>query len=203
MLSGLNLGLFTLSRLELQVLARKGDRHASRVLRLREDANFMLVTILWGNVAVNVLLALLSGSILSGVAAFLFSTVVITALAEVAPQAYFSRHALKMTARFAPVFRFYQVLLYPVAKPTALVLDRLLGGEQIRFFREQDLRSLIKLHMESVDSDIARVEGQGALNFLAIDDVSRGCCSAPTISSGKRFSAKPALIRCLTADGRS
>ncbi len=72
MLSGLDFGLFTLSRLELQVLERKGDKQAMRVLRLREDAHFMPVTILWGNVAVNVLLALLSGSILSGIAAFLF-----------------------------------------------------------------------------------------------------------------------------------
>jgi metal transporter CNNM len=171
MLSGLNLGLLTLSRLELQVLARKGDRRAAKVLSLRENANFMLVTILWSNVAVNVLLALLSGSVLSGVAAFFFSTVVITIFAEIAPQAYFSRHALAMAARLAPVLRMYQFFLYPVARPTAWILDRWLGGEQIRFFQEQDLRRLIQLHMEAAESDIARVEGQGALNFLAIDDV--------------------------------
>lgn len=171
MLSGLNLGLFTLSRLELQVLTRKGDRRAASLLRLRENANFMLVTILWANVAVNVLLALLSGSVLTGVAAFFFSTVVITVFAEIVPQAYFSRHVLMMAARLAPILRTYQVLLYPVARPTAWILDRWLGGEQIRFFREKDLRSLIQLHMEAAESDIARVEGQGALNFLAIDDI--------------------------------
>lgn len=171
MLSGLNLGVFTLSRLELQVLARKGDQRAAKLLRLRENANYMLVTILWGNVAVNVLLALLSGSVLTGVAAFLFSTVAITIFAEIVPQAYFSRHALAMAARLAPILRMYQFFLSPVARPTAWILDRWLGGEQIRFFREQDLRRLIQLHMEATESDIARVEGQGALNFLAIDDV--------------------------------
>ena len=35
------------------------------MLSLRDDANFLLDTILWGNVAVNVLLALLSGSVLT------------------------------------------------------------------------------------------------------------------------------------------
>jgi len=171
MLSGLNLGLFSLGKLELEVAARKGDERAARVLKLREDANFALVTILWGNVAVNVLLALLSGSVLTGVAAFLFSTVVITIFAEIIPQSYFTRNALRMASMLTPVLRFYQVLLYPVARPTAWVLDAWLGGESIRYFPERDLRQLIQLHMESAESEIARVEGQGALNFLELDDV--------------------------------
>ena len=171
LLSGLNLGLFSLGKLELRVEAQKGDVRALRVLRLRDDANFSLVTILWGNVAVNVLLALLSGSVLTGVAAFLFSTVVITVFAEIVPQAYFSRHALPVAARLAPVLRAYQVLLYPVAKPSALVLDAWLGGEEVRYYRERDLRRLIRLHMEAEGSDISTLEGQGALNFLDIDDV--------------------------------
>ena len=171
MLSGLNLGLFSLGRLELQVEAQKGDARARRVLKLREDANFALVTILWGNVGVNVLLALLSGSVLSGVAAFLFSTVVITVFAEIIPQSYFTRNALRMAALLVPLLRVYQLLLYPVAKPTALVLDRWLGREGIRYFPERDLRKVIQLHMDSAESDIAYVEGRGAQNFLDLDDV--------------------------------
>ena len=171
MLSGLNLGLFSMSRLELQVEAHKGDARARRVLALRENANFALVTILWGNVGVNVLLALLSGSVLTGVAAFIFSTVIITIFAEIIPQSYFTRHALRMASLLAPMLRFYQVLLYPVARPTAWALDAWLGGENIRYFPERDLRRVIQLHMQAAESDIARLEGQGALNFLEIDDV--------------------------------
>ncbi len=171
MLSGLNLGLFSLGKLELQVEAHKGSARARRVLALRENANFALVTILWGNVGVNVLLALLSGSVLSGVAAFVFSTVIITIFAEIIPQSYFTRHALRMAALLAPVLRVYQVVLYPVARPTAWALDAWLGGESIRYFPERALRRVIRLHMEASESDIARLEGQGALNFLEIDDV--------------------------------
>ena len=171
MLSGLNLAFFSISKLELEIEAKKNDRRARRVLSLREDANVLLVTILWGNVAVNVLLALLSGSVLTGLAAFLFSTVIITVFGEIVPQAHFSRHALRVASLLAPVLRFYQVVLFPIAKPTALVLDRWLGPEAIRYFKERDIRELIKLHMESSESEIARVEGQGALNFLALDDL--------------------------------
>ncbi len=171
MLSGLNLGLFSLTKLELEVEARKGNERAKRVLRLRQDSNFALVTILWGNVAVNVLLALLSGSVLSGVAAFLFSTVVITIFAEIIPQSYFTRNALRMASLLTPVLRVYQLVLYPVARPTAWVLDLWLGGENVRYYPERDLRRVIQLHMEAAESEIARVEGQGALNFLDLDDV--------------------------------
>jgi metal transporter CNNM len=170
-LSGLNLGLFSIGKLELEMESKKGDPRAKRVLELRKHANFALVTILWGNVAVNVLLALLSGSVMTGVIAFLFSTVVITIFAEIIPQSYFSRHALKMASLLAPVLRFYQFLLYPVARPTAWALDRWLGGEEIRYFRERDLRQVIRMHMEASDTEIARVEGQGAINFLELDDV--------------------------------
>ncbi len=194
MLSGLNLAYFSLNKLDLQVRAKKNDPRAQAVLKLREDANFVLVTILWGNVAVNVLLALLAGSVLAGVAAFLFSTVVITLFAEIAPQAYFSRNALRVASLFAPVLRTWQVLLYPVARPTALVLDRWLGKEAIRYYREQDLRDVIKLHMDAAESDIAKVEGQGALNFLALDDV-------PFVDEGEAIDPD-SVIRIEFADDR-
>ena len=110
-LSGLNLAVFSISRLRLETAAAAGDRNAILVLSLRRDANFTLATILWGNVAVNVLLALLADSVLAGVAAFLFSTVVITLAGEIMPQAYFSRNALRMAAMLVPLLRFYRVLL--------------------------------------------------------------------------------------------
>ena len=60
--SGLNIALFSLSRLQLEVESTKGNKAAKTVLALRNDSNFLLTTILWGNVGINVLLTLLSGS---------------------------------------------------------------------------------------------------------------------------------------------
>ncbi len=170
-LSGLNLAFFSVSKIRLEMEAGKNNPDAVKVLKLREDANFLLVTILWANVSVNVLLALLSGSVLAGVSAFLFSTVVITIVGEIIPQAYFSRNAIKIGARLAPLLRFYQFILFPIARPTALILEWWLGPEAIHFLREKDMRELIKLHMESEETEINRMEGKGALNFLALDDL--------------------------------
>ena len=138
--SGLNLAFFSLTRLRLEVEVESGNKAALRVLKMRRDSNFLLTTILWGNVGINVLLTLLSESVLAGVAAFFFSTFVITLLGEIFPQAYFSRNALRMASLLAPLLRFYQVLLYPLAKPLARLLDSWLGSEGVQYFREHHLR---------------------------------------------------------------
>ena len=171
MFSGLNLAFFGLSRLQLEVEAETNPK-AQRVLKMREDSNFLLTTILWGNVGINVLLTLLSSSVLAGVFAFLFSTVAITFLGEIIPQAYFSRNALRMASLLGPVLRVYQFILYPVAKPSARMLDAWLGKESPEFFREQVIRDMLLRHVEHHNSDVDDVEGIGALNFLDIDDLS-------------------------------
>jgi len=168
--SGLNLAMFGLSRLRLEVEVAAGNQAADKVLALRRDANHLLTTILWGNVAINVLLTLLSGSVLSGVVAFLFSTVDITFFGEILPQAYFSRHALRMGSLLAPVLGFYRVLLYPVAKPSAWFLDQWLGKERVDYIRERTFRHMLLKYIEAKGSEIERMEGIGALNFLDLDD---------------------------------
>jgi hypothetical protein len=171
MFSGLNLAVFSVSQLRLEIEARLGDRHAKQVLALRADPNLTLTTILWGNVAANVLLTLLSDSMLAGTAAFLFSTFAITIFGEILPQAYFSKHAVRVASTLRPVLTVYGIILYPVAKPVAALLNRWLGRQGVRLFRESEMRELIRRHFETADTDIERLEGLGALNFLALDDI--------------------------------
>ena len=170
-LSGLNLAVFSLSRLRLEVAAEAGDTDAERVLALRRDANFTLVTILWGNVAINVLLTLLADSVMAGVIAFLFSTVVITFIGEIIPQAFFSRYALFVAARLSPLLRLYQIFLWPVARPVGKVLDVLVGHEVIPWFQEDELKDVIQQHARKGTTEIGRLEAIGAINFLALDDL--------------------------------
>jgi metal transporter CNNM len=168
--AGLNLAIFSLSQLRLQLAADGGDADAARVLALRQDSNQVLSTVIWGNVGTNVFLTLLSDSVLAGLGAFFFSAVVITLLGEIAPQAYFSRNALRMTARFLPFLNVYRVALYPLAKPTALLLDGWLGKEGISYLRERDIGALIARSAGS-GGDLGFLEATGARNFLDLDDV--------------------------------
>lgn len=120
--SELNLALFGVSGLRLEALANLGDEQAVSILELRKDSNGLLTTILWGNVGTNVLLTLLSDSVLAGAMAFVFSTFLVTFGGEIIPQAYFSRNALKMVDLLSPLLRLYRILLYPIVKPSAMVL---------------------------------------------------------------------------------
>src|SRR6478672_11840492 len=164
--SGLNLAIFSVSKLRLEVEAAGGNRNAALVLDLRRDSNLTLSTVLWSNVTLNVLLTLLSDSVLAGVGAFIFSTVVITLFGEIIPQAYFSRNAIRMAARLAPLLKLYRLGLYPVAKPTAMLLNWWLGLEGIRFLHERDFRALITRHVGAAGADVGQLEAVGALNFL-------------------------------------
>ena len=174
MFSGLNLAFFSISKLRLEIESKKNNKHAIKISALRKDSNFLLTTILWGNVGINVLLTLLSNSVMLGVVAFVFSTFVITFFGEIMPQAYFSRHAMQTASLLSPLIRFYQFLLYPLAKPTAVILDKWLGQEMVQYFQEKDLHELLKMHVKAAETDIEKVEGKGAINFLAMDDLSIG-----------------------------
>jgi CBS domain containing-hemolysin-like protein len=72
MFSGMNLALFSIGRLRQEVEASLGNRDASKILDLRNDSNFLLTTVLWRNVGINVLLTLLSNSVLIEISAFFF-----------------------------------------------------------------------------------------------------------------------------------
>ena len=169
--SGLNLAIFSVSKLRLEVEAASGNLDAINVLDLRVDSNFTLSTIVWGNVVTNVLIALLSDPVLAGLGAFLFSTFAITVFGDIVPQAYFSRNALRMASRLRPLLGVYKVILFPVAKPTATLLNWWLGPEGITLLRERDFRALLTRHGGTQGADVGQLEARGALNFLDLDDI--------------------------------
>jgi len=171
MFSGLNIGFFGLSRLRLEVQAEAGNDDAKRILKLRQDSHLLLATLLWGNVSCNVLIALLSDSVMAGVGAFIFSTFGITLFGEIFPQAYLARHILRASMILVPIIKFYQILFYPVAKLTAVLLDQWLGKEEITYFQEKEFMIMLKRHAQSDLTDLERLESMGAINFLALDDI--------------------------------
>lgn len=172
MFSGLNLAYFSIPKLRLELEVSRNNPLAVPVAELRKDSNFLLATILWGNVAVNVLLTLLIGSVMAGVSAFLFSTILITIMGEIVPQAYLSRNALKAASVLSPVIKFYQIILFPLSKPTAMVLDSWLGKEALKYIPEEDIEALIKFQLnKEEETNISKIESKGILNFLHLEKV--------------------------------
>lgn len=174
--SGFTLGLMSLNAYELRRKAALGDKRAARVYEVRKDGNLLLVTLLLGNVAVNTALSIFLGSITAGVIAGVLATTLIVVFGEIIPQAIFARHGLLLGSRLVWLVKIFILIFYPIARPMASTLDRLLGGELQTMYSKKELLKLIEEHRHSDASDVDEEEEQivkGALTFssLRVTDV--------------------------------
>ena len=166
--SGLTLGLMTLDVHSLSRKARLGDRAAQHIYPIRKRGNELLTTLLLGNVAVNAILAIFLGSLVSGVVASVLATSLIFLFGEIFPQAIISRYAMKFGAIFAPFVYVLMFVAAPITRPIAWVLDKLLGEELPKIYTKHEIMELISEHEDSDQSPIDQDEERivhGALQF--------------------------------------
>lgn len=170
MFSGMNLGLMSLGPHELKRKIKFGDKRAQGVYAVRKNGNLLLVTLLLGNVAVNSALSVFLGSFTVGFVAIVVSTALITLFGEIIPQAILSRYALAIGYQLRWVVWVFLVIFYPIAKPIAWLLDKILGDELPTVYSRNELLSIIEEHSAHDDSDIDRDEEQIATGALSFSD---------------------------------
>lgn len=174
--SGLTLGFFSLNKNDLERKAELGDKIAKKVFNIRKKGNLLLCTLLIGNVAVNSIVSVYLGSIASGVVAATMATILIVIFGEIIPQATFSRHAMKLGSKLTWLVQIFIIIFYPITKPLALILDKVLGEELPTVYSKKELVKLIEDHEDSKRSDIDADEERilkGALSFSdkTVEDV--------------------------------
>ncbi|KAK6537269.1 hypothetical protein TWF694_011461 [Orbilia ellipsospora] len=150
--AGLTLGLMGQDEIYLQVIAQSGEdkeqRHARQVLRLlRRGKHWVLVTLLLGNVITNETLPIvLDRSLGGGWPAVLSSTILIVIFGEIIPQSVCVRYGLSIGAHLSPFVLSLMYLMYPVAYPTAMLLDWILGEDHGTTYKKAGLKTLVTLH---------------------------------------------------------
>lgn len=152
--SGLNISLMSLTVDDLKRKAKLGDVRARRVVPLRKNAHLSLAAILFANVAVVSASSLLLEHHFNGWIAGIITTLLMVVFGEVVPQAIFVKSALKFCAFFAPLIQVVTVVTYPVSKPLALLLDRLIGEEGSRLHSRAELGMLISEHKLGDESEL-------------------------------------------------
>ena len=167
--SGLNLGLMSLDVSGLEILA-KGEpdstnaRYAAKLLHIRRRHNFLLVSILFGNVATNTGISVLLADKTTGPLAFLTATFAIVILGEIIPQSICSRYPLWVGYHSLPLVYTLMVLLAPIAYPISRLLDCVLGAPLATIYASKELTHFLELHQQEgvIDKDQTRIM-QGAL----------------------------------------
>jgi metal transporter CNNM len=171
--SGLTLGLLGLNKDELErkiKLNNDESKLAEKVYSVRKNGNLLLCTLLLGNVAVNSVLAIFLGELGSGLMALLLSTSLITLFGEILPQAFVSKHALKIGAKTVFLVKGFQFILYPIVKPLSLFVDWLVGKELPTIYSKKEIVEIIRDHEDNVQSKIDQDEETIVIGALTYSD---------------------------------
>ena len=169
--SGLNLGLMSLDPTTLKIVMESGSGrqriYAKLIYRVRKYGNYLLCTLLLGNVLVNNTLTILLDSVLgSGVFAIVASTFAIVIFGEIIPQAICSRHALMIGAYTIWLTYIFMAITFPLSLPISIILHFILGKEIGAVYTREELLGLLKVTEDH--HDIGKDEVQiisGALKF--------------------------------------
>ena len=143
----------SLDLVSLEILAEGGDdeeREYAKIIPVRERGNLLLCTLLLGNTMVNALVAILMADLTDGIVGLLLSTFSIVVFGEIIPQAACSRHGLYIGANTVWLVKIFIVLLYVVAWPISMLLDRVLGRDIGQVFSADELHKLIRIHVENL-----------------------------------------------------
>ncbi|XP_032796850.2 unextended protein [Daphnia magna] len=153
--SGLNLGLMALDRTDLKIYQNTGSdkekRYARAITPVRNHGNYLLCTLLLGNVLVNSSLTILLDDLTSGIIAIVGSTMGIVIFGEIVPQAICSRHGLAVGAHTVWITKFFMLLTFPLSYPISLILNLILGEEIGAYYNRERLKELIKVTNEYHD----------------------------------------------------
>ncbi|XP_068655948.1 DUF21 domain-containing protein At2g14520-like [Aristolochia californica] len=150
LMSGLTLGLMSMSLVDLEVLAKSGTpqdrKHAEKILPVVKKQHLLLCTLLICNAAAMEALPIFLDSLVSAWGAILISVTLILLFGEIIPQSVCSRYGLAVGAAVAPMVRVLVWICYPVAYPISKLLDYLLGPGHAALFRRAELKTLVDFH---------------------------------------------------------
>jgi metal transporter CNNM len=178
--SGLNLGLMSLDQTELQIVMSTGTeqekKYANDILPIRNMGNFLLCSILLGNVLVNntltIFLDTLTGG--GGTVAVIGATLGIVIFGEIIPQAICSRHGLAVGSKTIILTKFFMAITSPLSFPISKILDCILGSEIGTVYNRERLMELLRVTNEYTDlekTEMNMVTGALVLKQKSVKDV--------------------------------
>ncbi|KAF3851420.1 hypothetical protein F7725_013192 [Dissostichus mawsoni] len=179
MFSGLNLGLMALDPMELRIVqscgTEKEKKYARKIEPIRRKGNYLLCSLLLGNVLVNTTLTILLDDLTkSGIGAVVASTVGIVIFGEIVPQSLCSRHGLAVGANTIMVTKLFMLLTFPLSWPISKLLDCVLGQEIGTVYNREKLVGMLKVtepYNDLVKEELNMIQGALELRTKTVEDV--------------------------------
>nr|XP_009663884.1 PREDICTED: metal transporter CNNM2 [Struthio camelus australis] len=179
MFSGLNLGLMALDPMELRIVQNCGTdkekNYAKRIEPVRRQGNYLLCSLLLGNVLVNTTLTILLDDIAgSGLVAVVVSTIGIVIFGEIVPQAICSRHGLAVGANTIFLTKFFMMMTFPASYPVSKLLDCVLGQEIGTVYNREKLLEMLRVtdpYNDLVKEELNIIQGALELRTKTVEDV--------------------------------
>ncbi|XP_026787102.3 metal transporter CNNM4 isoform X2 [Pangasianodon hypophthalmus] len=179
MFSGLNLGLMALDPMELRIVQSCGTdkekKYARKIEPIRREGNYLLCSLLLGNVLVNTTLTILLDDLIgSGIGAVIASTIGIVIFGEIVPQALCSRHGLAVGANTILLTKFFMLVTFPLSYPISKLLDCILGQEIGTVYNREKLVEMLKVtepYNDLVKEELNMIQGALELRTKTVEDV--------------------------------
>ncbi|MBR5817824.1 MAG: DUF21 domain-containing protein, partial [Clostridia bacterium] len=168
----------TFNRIRVKNLAEKGDKKAARVIRLSEDYDNLISTILIGNNIVNILASSLATlffiSILNGdqslgsTVSTIVMTVAVLIFGEISPKTMAKKSPDAFASFSAPIIAFLEIILFPLTiifRGWQALLAKLFKSNDDEGITEEELISII----EEAEEEGGLDEDEGSLIKSAIE----------------------------------
>uniref|UniRef100_A0A087XIC7 Metal transporter n=1 Tax=Poecilia formosa TaxID=48698 RepID=A0A087XIC7_POEFO len=165
--------------MELQIVQNCGTEreknYAKKIEPVRSQGNYLLCSLLLGNVLVNTTLTILLDDIAgSGLIAVVMSTIGIVIFGEIVPQAICSRHGLAVGANTIFLTKFFMLLTFPASYPVSKLLDYLLGQEIGTVYNREKLLEMLRVtdpYNDLVKEELNIIQGALELRTKTVEDV--------------------------------
>ncbi|XP_053292474.1 metal transporter CNNM1 [Pleuronectes platessa] len=177
--SGLNISMLALDPVELRVLQNSGtekeQKYARKIESVRKHGNYILCTVVLGNVLTNTCFVVWMCQILGmTVLSTTFCTLGIFFIGEILPHSLASRHSLAIASKTLCATRLLMLLFFPIAYPVSKLLDIMLHQEISSFYTREKLVAMLRVtdpYHDLVKEELNIIQGALELRTKTVEDV--------------------------------
>ncbi|XP_042162189.1 metal transporter CNNM4 isoform X2 [Oncorhynchus tshawytscha] len=177
--SGLNISMLAMDPVELRVLQNSGtekeQKYAHKIESVRKHGNYILCTVVLGNVLTNTCFVVWMCQIIGMTPTSLATcTFGIFFIGEILPHSVASRHSLAIASKTIWATRLLMLVSFPISYPISKLLDIMLHQEISNFYTREKLVAMLRVtdpYHDLVKEELNIIQGALELRTKTVEQV--------------------------------